>query len=164
MLIVNEAEVLRNHRSNQFSSRNVNMSLSYRKNKDKTRDIGTGDPARLHAQVAGWWGLIKCAMRKIIFCTERTRAAKARQKSCIVPARRVQRTKQGWIPLFSILFLSPHSPQFQQSAGATSLLYLWTEPAMSSVLTLKPSTLYPLEVSLGASATLLMSGYFVLSQ
>ncbi len=45
-----------------------------------------------------------CAMRKIIFCTGLTRAAKARQKSsCIVPARRVQRTKQGWIPLFSIL-------------------------------------------------------------
>ncbi len=36
----------------------------------------------------------KCAVRKIIFCTGLTRAAKAGQKS-IVPARKAQRTNQG---------------------------------------------------------------------
>jgi hypothetical protein len=47
------------------------------------------------------------------------RAAKAEQKS-LVPARWAQGTNQGRSPhLFS---LSPHSPQFQQSAGATPSL------------------------------------------
>jgi hypothetical protein len=64
MLVVYGIEILRNHRSNQFSSRNVNMSLPYRKNKDKTRDTETGDPARLPAQVAGRWGLIKSVRRE----------------------------------------------------------------------------------------------------
>ncbi len=39
----------------------------------------------------------KCAVRKIIFCSGLTRAAKAGQKS-IVPARQTQRTNQGRIP------------------------------------------------------------------
>jgi hypothetical protein len=45
--------------------------------------------AGLPSQVAGRWGMgiIKCAMRKIIFCTGLTRAAAAGRKS-IVPARR----------------------------------------------------------------------------
>ncbi len=171
MLIVNETEILRNYRSNQCLYRNANMSLPYRKNKDKQDKPETQRQATQHG--LGCPGCLatgtnkKCAMRKIIFCNGLTRAAKARQKStCIVPARRVQRTKQGWIPLISILWVPNPIHPFQQSAGATSLLSLWTERTsvhVLSVLTLKPSTLYPLEVSLGASSTLLMSGYFVLS-
>ncbi len=53
-------------------------------------------------------------MRKKIFCTGPTRAAKAEQKS-LVPARTNQRRKDP----FHLYSLSPHSPQFQQSAGAT---------------------------------------------
>ncbi len=57
-----------------------------------------------------------------LYCTVPTRAAKVGHKSLVL-ARQVHRTNQGKIHLYS---LSPHLPQFQQSAGATplqSLLY-----------------------------------------
>ncbi len=63
----------------------------------------------------------KCALRNIIFCT---RAARAGQKS-IVPGLTSPITNQGRIP-FHMYFLSPHLPQFQQSAGATHLWSLWS--------------------------------------
>ncbi len=53
-------------------------------------------------------------MRKKIFLTMLTRAAKAGQKS-LVPARHTQRTNQGRTP-FHLYYLRPHSPQFQQSS------------------------------------------------
>ncbi len=53
-----------------------------------------------------------------IFCTGPTRAAKAGQQS-LVPARGTQQpTKKGPFHLYS---LSPHLPQFQDSAEATPL-------------------------------------------
>ncbi len=52
-------------------------------------------------------------MRDKISCIGLTRAAKAEQKS-LVPARQAQRTNQERTP-----FICNHSPQFQQSAGAT---------------------------------------------
>ncbi len=55
--------------------------------------------------------------KKNIFCTGPTRAAKAEQKS-LVRELQAQRTNQGGTP-FHLYSLSPHSPQFQQSAGAT---------------------------------------------
>ncbi len=64
----------------------------------------------------------KCTGRKVIFCIGLTRAAKAGQKS-IIQARRVQRTIQGRTPVI-LSSLRPHSPQFQQSAGATDLYSL----------------------------------------
>jgi hypothetical protein len=70
-----------------------------------TRDTETGDPARLYAQVDGRW-VKKWAVRKIIFCTGLTRAAKAGQQS-IVAARRAD-----------------EPAQFQQLAGVAPLLSL----------------------------------------
>jgi hypothetical protein len=60
---------------------------------------------------------------KKIFYTGPTRAAKAGQKS-LVQAQKTQQINQGRT-LFYVYALSPHSPQFQQSAGATSLSILW---------------------------------------
>ncbi len=57
--------------------------------------------------------------RNSVRCTGPTRASKAKQKSC-VPARQAQRTKPKK-DSFHLYSLSPHSPQFQQSAGATTL-------------------------------------------
>ncbi len=99
------------------------ISWSRAASNNTTRDTETGDPARLPAQVAGRWELIKwknAQVRKIIFCTGLTSAAKAGKKS-IVPARRVQRTSQERSP-YQLSTLSPHSPQFQQSEGATPSL------------------------------------------
>jgi hypothetical protein len=58
-------------------------------------------------------------VRKNILCTGPTGAAEAEQKS-LVPARQAQQTNQeeGLLSLYS---LSPHLPQFQQSAGTTPL-------------------------------------------
>ncbi len=55
-----------------------------------------------------------CTARKNIFCTEPARAAQPEQKS-LVPARQAQGINQGKDP-FQLYSLSPHSPQFQQSA------------------------------------------------
>jgi hypothetical protein len=87
------------------------------------RNTETGDPARLPTQLAGRWELYKVkkyALRKIIFCTGLTRAAKAGQKS-IVLSRRAQGTNQEPFHLYS---LSPHSPQSQESAGGPHLSIL----------------------------------------
>jgi hypothetical protein len=43
----------------------------------------------------------------------------------LVAARRAQRTNQGRIPLH-LYSISPHLPQFQQSAGATPIWSLWS--------------------------------------
>jgi hypothetical protein len=48
------------------------------------------------------------------------RPAKAEQKS-LLPAGDAQRTNQGRTPSFNLYSLSPLSPKFQQSAGATTL-------------------------------------------
>jgi hypothetical protein len=55
--------------------------------------------------------------------TELTRAAKAEQKLLYRHDKPNEPTKKG--PLSFVLFESPHSPQFQQSAGATHLQSLW---------------------------------------
>jgi len=70
--------------------------------------------------------------RKKIFCAGPTRAATAKQKS-LVPARLAQRNIQGKNP-FHLYSMSPHSPQFQQSAGATLLFYLWKLPSAACTL------------------------------
>ncbi len=67
----------------------------------ETHVLRDRDPARLPVQVVGRLGLLKWnsgAVRKIIFFTWLTRAAKAGQKS-IVLARRAQRNNQGRVPL-----------------------------------------------------------------
>jgi hypothetical protein len=56
---------------------------------------------------------------KKIVCAGPTRADKAVQ-NYLVPARQVQRTEQERTP-FHLSSLSPHSPKFQQSAGANPL-------------------------------------------
>jgi hypothetical protein len=56
-----------------------------------------------------------------IFCTGSTRAAKAEQKS----AGTTSPTNKPKIGRFHLYSMSPHSPQFQQSAGATLLYSLW---------------------------------------
>jgi hypothetical protein len=61
-------------------------------------------------RVAGRWGqskVKKCTVRKIIFCTRLTRAAKAGQKN-IVPARQTQRTNQGRTPIVCTLRVPIH--------------------------------------------------------
>jgi hypothetical protein len=71
--------------------------------------------ACLPTQVAGRMGTNKvkrCTAKKIIFCTWLTRAAKAGQKS-IVPSRINQPNKEP----SNFYSLSPHSAQYQQSAG-----------------------------------------------
>ncbi len=65
----------------------------------------------------------KCTMRKPIFCTGPTRAAKAGQKiSCTGTASPVNQPRGDSFHLYS---LSPHLPQFQRSIGATPLWCLW---------------------------------------
>ncbi len=58
-----------------------------------------------------------------IFCARPPRAAKAEQKS-LVPAWQANEPTKGG-PLFHLYSLSPHSSQFQQTAGATPLSSLW---------------------------------------
>jgi hypothetical protein len=67
-----------------------------------SRDSETSDPARLPSACPCCWAMginkvKKCAVRKIIFCTGLTRAAKAGQKY-IVPAQRAQRANKGNTP------------------------------------------------------------------
>jgi hypothetical protein len=86
-----------------------------------------GDPARLPAKVAGRLGtnkVEKCTVRKIIFCTGLTRAAKAGKKS-IVPARRVQQTNQGRTPIncqvpIHLSFNSQQGPPLSSLSGCSS--------------------------------------------
>jgi hypothetical protein len=63
----------------------------------------------------------KCSVRKIIFYTGLIRAAKAGQNLLYRHDKSNEPTKEGPYHLSS---LRPHSPQFQQSAGATPLKYL----------------------------------------
>ncbi len=60
------------------------------------KTLETGDAARLPVQLAGRLGQIwiESGVRKEMFRTGPTRAAKAGQKS-LVPSRRAQRTNQG---------------------------------------------------------------------
>jgi hypothetical protein len=64
-------------------------------------------------------------VRKIIFSTGPTRAAKAGQKSLVL-ARQAQRTNQERAP-FHLYSLSLRLPQFQQVAGAMGR---WPLPAV----------------------------------
>ncbi len=71
------------------------------------------------AQLAERWGqkIANVNGEEEIFCIEPTRAAETEQKS-IVPTRQAPRTNQGRT-LFHLYSLSPHLPQFQQSAEST---------------------------------------------
>ncbi len=89
-------------------------------------DIETGDPARRPAQVAGHLAMgtknmKKCSVRKIIFCTGLTSAAKSGQNA-LVPAWGAQRTNQGRTPFICSQESPPRLPQFQQSAGASPVV------------------------------------------
>jgi hypothetical protein len=70
-----------------------------------------GDPARLPTAcwAMGTKELKWYTVRKTIFCTGPTRAAKTKQKS-LVPAQQAQRTNQGNDLVF-LYSLSPHLPQ-----------------------------------------------------
>ncbi len=80
----------------------------------------------------------KCTVRKIIFCTGLTRAAKAGRNS-IVPARRVQRTNQGrtpfictlWVPIH-LSFNSQQGPLFSSLSGCCPPPLLLNFPTDSS--------------------------------
>ncbi len=77
----------------------VHMGSSYNV-EFRPRDTETGDPARLPAQVAGRWGLIKwksVRLGKQCFVLGWLEQAKAWQKS-LVPARRAKRSNQGRTP------------------------------------------------------------------
>jgi hypothetical protein len=77
----------------------------------RSRETEPGDPARLPAQVAGRWRLIKvkkCTGRKIIFCTVLTRAAKAGQNILYGHDESNEPTKGGPFHMYSI------SPQLLQ--------------------------------------------------
>jgi hypothetical protein len=85
--------------------------LKRRENTDRIRDTETGDPERLPAQVAGRWGLKKMKkrlVRKVIFCTGLTRAAKAGQKSSTTSP--TNQPRKDPFPMYS---MSPHLTQFQ---------------------------------------------------
>jgi hypothetical protein len=73
-----------------------------------------------------------------IFCTGQTRAAKAEQKS-LVPAREAQQTKPRK-DSFHLYSLSPHSPQFQQSAVATPL---FTQNSQEDLQSPPPTSRFP---------------------
>jgi hypothetical protein len=71
----------------------------------------------------------KCAVRKILFCAGLNRAAKAGEKS-ILQGQLAQGTNPGSLTMYS---MSPHLPQFQQSAGATPLWSLFVHMTNDSL-------------------------------
>jgi hypothetical protein len=64
-----------------------------------------------------------------IFCTGPTCAAKAEQKS-LLPARKANQKKDP----FHLYSLSPHSPKFQESAGAITLYSLCLRAILTRVV------------------------------
>jgi hypothetical protein len=97
------------------------------------RDTETGDPARLPAQVAGRWGLNKvnkCDVRKIVFCTGLTKAAKAEQKMYRHDQPN-EPTKEGLHS--NVLQESPFASVSTVSRGHPSLVSLGIGPSPGQV-------------------------------
>jgi hypothetical protein len=109
------------------------------------RDTEKGYIARLPAQCPGCWAMRtnevkkKCVVKKILFCTGLTSAAKAGQKNYCIDNTSPMNHKEGPFHMYS---KSLDFPQFQQLAGATPLWSLWIWSRLEPLSSLKRQLSY----------------------